>query len=183
MVRAMPQVVYLDEPTTGLDPLSRRHLWDLIDRTKQTRAIILTTHSMEEADILGDRCALNNAPGCNEILSATEGLTDSGKTCRIAIMARGRLRCIGTSLHLKTRFGSGYRVSVRVHGGAPTATVIADIDENSPCGHAADVLTVPGMCTAGPPNQRDPVAVAEMAHIKQIFMQRLGVKSGTLFPS
>ena len=49
------QVVYLDEPTTGLDPISRRHLWDLIDKAKRQRAIVLTTHSMEEADILGDR--------------------------------------------------------------------------------------------------------------------------------
>jgi ABC-type multidrug transport system ATPase subunit len=50
-----PKVVYLDEPTTGLDPISRRHLWDLIDKAKRGRAIVLTTHSMEEADILGDR--------------------------------------------------------------------------------------------------------------------------------
>ena len=49
------QVVFLDEPTTGLDPVSRRHLWDLIDSAKRGRAVVLTTHSMEEADILGDR--------------------------------------------------------------------------------------------------------------------------------
>jgi energy-coupling factor transporter ATP-binding protein EcfA2 len=84
------QIVYLDEPTTGLDPISRRHLWDLVDSAKQNRAIVLTTHSMEEADILGDR---------------------------IGIMVRGKLQCIGTSLRLKSRFGSGYRVSVRVHAG------------------------------------------------------------------
>ena len=50
-----PTIVFLDEPTTGLDPISRRYVWDVIDRMKQARAIILTTHSMEEADILGDR--------------------------------------------------------------------------------------------------------------------------------
>ena len=64
------QVVFLDEPTTGLDPISRRHLWDLIDSCKRQRAIVLTTHSMEEADILGDRQAhlrtawLFSAPFC-----------------------------------------------------------------------------------------------------------------------
>lgn len=47
-----------DEPTTGMDPISRRHVWDIIETAKKGRAIILTTHSMEEADILGDRCAL-----------------------------------------------------------------------------------------------------------------------------
>lgn len=73
--------------TTGMDPVTRRHVWDIIESSKKGRAIVLTTHSMEEADILGDR---------------------------IAIMARGRLRCIGTSIHLKTRFGAGYIVNVSV---------------------------------------------------------------------
>jgi len=57
----------------------------MIEATKRGRAIVLTTHSMEEADILGDR---------------------------IAIMARGRIRCIGTPIRLKTRFGAGYVVNV-----------------------------------------------------------------------
>ncbi|KAG1680746.1 hypothetical protein FOA52_008079 [Chlamydomonas sp. UWO 241] len=82
-----PKIVYLDEPTTGMDPISRRYVWDIIQEAKVGRAIVLTTHSMEEADILGDR---------------------------IAIMAKGRLRCIGSSLRLKQRFGSGYQVSVCV---------------------------------------------------------------------
>ncbi|KXZ51812.1 hypothetical protein GPECTOR_11g253 [Gonium pectorale] len=82
-----PRIVYLDEPTTGMDPISRRYVWDIIQESKPGRAIVLTTHSMEEADILGDR---------------------------IAIMARGKLRCIGTSLRLKQRFGSGYSLAVSV---------------------------------------------------------------------
>ncbi|CAI6001248.1 unnamed protein product [Closterium sp. NIES-64] len=91
-----PKVVYLDEPTTGMDPVSRRHVWDIVERAKKGRAIVLTTHSMEEADILGDR---------------------------IAIMARGRLRCIGTSIHLKNRFGAGFLVTVGIgaKGGTPSA--------------------------------------------------------------
>jgi len=73
--------------TTGMDPITRRHVWDMIEAAKTGRAIVLTTHSMEEADILGDR---------------------------IAIMARGRIRCIGTPIRLKTRFGAGYVVNVSV---------------------------------------------------------------------
>lgn len=73
--------------TTGMDPVTRRHVWDIIEASKKGRAIVLTTHSMEEADILGDR---------------------------VAIMARGKLRCIGTPIHLKTRFGAGYLVNVSV---------------------------------------------------------------------
>eukprot|EP00873_Tetraselmis_striata_P004628 jgi/Tetstr1/424892/TSEL_015387.t1 len=82
-----PKVIYLDEPTTGMDPVSRRHVWDIIEEAKKGRAIVLTTHSMEEADILGDR---------------------------VAIMARGSLRCIGSSLRLKNKFGTGYCISVSV---------------------------------------------------------------------
>eukprot|EP01018_Ginkgo_biloba_P024056 Gb_37633 [translate_table: standard] len=83
-----PKLVFLDEPTTGMDPITRRHVWDIIEGAKKGRAIVLTTHSMEEADILSDR---------------------------IAIMARGKLRCIGTSIRLKSRFGTGYVVNVSVH--------------------------------------------------------------------
>ena len=50
-----PKVVFLDEPTTGMDPVTRRQVWDVIERAKAGRVILLTTHSMEEADILGDR--------------------------------------------------------------------------------------------------------------------------------
>ncbi|CAN1778840.1 ABC transporter A family member 11 [Linum perenne] len=80
-----PKIVILDEPTTGMDPISRRQVWDVIQEAKKGRAIILTTHSMEEADVLGDR---------------------------ISIMAKGRLRCIGTSIRLKSRFGTGFVTNV-----------------------------------------------------------------------
>ncbi|KAI8620644.1 hypothetical protein BC830DRAFT_1058977 [Chytriomyces sp. MP71] len=80
-----PQVMFLDEPTTGMDPVNRRHVWSFIEKFKQERVIILTTHSMEEADVLGDR---------------------------IAIMAHGQLCAIGNSISLKNKFGAGYRISV-----------------------------------------------------------------------
>ncbi|CAM8980055.1 unnamed protein product [Rhodiola kirilowii] len=90
-----PKLVILDEPTTGMDPITRRHVWDIIENAKKGRAIVLTTHSMEEADILSDR---------------------------IGIMAKGRLRCIGTSIRLKSKFGTGFIANVSFSGGLTTQT-------------------------------------------------------------
>jgi len=68
-----------------MDPMSKRHVWQLIQEMKKDRVIVLTTHSMEEADVLADK---------------------------LAVMVHGKMRCVGNSLHLKSRFGDGYRVSV-----------------------------------------------------------------------
>ncbi|KAK9511087.1 hypothetical protein O3M35_005719 [Rhynocoris fuscipes] len=81
------RTVILDEPTSGVDPYSRRSIWELLIKYKQGKTVILTTHYMDEADLLGDR---------------------------IAIIASGKLICCGTSLFLKRRFGSGYHLTVEL---------------------------------------------------------------------
>lgn len=50
-----PKIIFLDEPTTGLDPENKRQLWDILSQNKGKRAMVLTTHSMEEADVLCSR--------------------------------------------------------------------------------------------------------------------------------
>lgn len=82
---ANPRLMFLDEPSTGMDPLSRRRLWHMIQALKKGRILFLTTHDMHEADVLGDT---------------------------IAVLANGRLRAIGTPLFLKSRFGAGYSLTL-----------------------------------------------------------------------
>ena len=55
-----PHLVVLDEPTTGLDLKHRREIWDIILSNKHKRAVLITTHSMEEADVLCSKISLIN---------------------------------------------------------------------------------------------------------------------------
>eukprot|EP00887_Chlorella_sp_A99_P004767 scaffold4.g4767.t1 len=80
-----PRVVYLDEPSTGLDPASRHNLWNVVKTCKSDRAIILTTHSMEEATVLCDR---------------------------LGIFVDGQLVCIGNPKELTARYGGYYVFSL-----------------------------------------------------------------------
>ena len=77
--RLLRQVI-LDEPTSGMDPQKRRKTWDVITKHKQGRTVLLTTHFMDEADLLGDR---------------------------VAILAAGEVQCCGSSSFLKQHFGIG----------------------------------------------------------------------------
>ena len=55
-----PRIIFLDEPSTGLDPENRRQLWEILAEVRGKRAIIITTHSMEEADVLCHRIGIVN---------------------------------------------------------------------------------------------------------------------------
>ena len=79
------KIIMLDEPTAGLDPRNRLEIWSIIERIKQNRVVILTTHSMVEASTLADK---------------------------IAVMAVGRLRAVGSPQHLIQRFGKGHQINI-----------------------------------------------------------------------
>ena len=79
------KIVILDEPSSGMDPQARHTTWTLLQKFKKEKkcTILLTTHFMDEADFLGDR---------------------------IAIMSKGSLKCCGSPLYLKTKYGNGYNL-------------------------------------------------------------------------
>nr|QAA95900.1 ATP-binding cassette sub-family A member 4 [Diaphorina citri] len=80
-----PKIIILDEPTAGIDPYSRRHMWTILQKKRPGRVILLTTHFMDEADILADRKA---------------------------VISKGQIRCCGSSLFLKNKFGIGYHLTL-----------------------------------------------------------------------
>ncbi|XP_063401544.1 phospholipid-transporting ATPase ABCA1-like [Mytilus trossulus] len=95
---ANPSLIFLDEPTTGMDPKARRFLWTCINNiVKEGRSVVLTSHSMEECEALCDR---------------------------LSIMVNGRFRCLGSTQHLKNRFGDGYTLLLRISGEEPDLTSV-----------------------------------------------------------
>lgn len=84
-----PNVLLMDEPTAGSDPLVRRELWGTLERAKKDRVLLLITHSMEEAQVIAGQNA-------------------------IGIMSKGKLRVHGTALRLKSKFGAGHQALVKL---------------------------------------------------------------------
>uniref|UniRef100_A0A8C6KAS6 Uncharacterized protein n=1 Tax=Melopsittacus undulatus TaxID=13146 RepID=A0A8C6KAS6_MELUD len=82
-----PQVLLLDEPTAGLDPLSRHNVWSILKQHRAGRVILFSTQFMDEADILADRKAF---------------------------ISHGRLKCVGSSLFLKKKWGICYHLRIHV---------------------------------------------------------------------
>ncbi|NXH67312.1 ABCAA protein, partial [Hydrobates tethys] len=82
-----PQVLFLDEPTAGLDPLSRHQVWSLLKEHRAGQVILFSTQFMDEADILADRKAF---------------------------ISQGRLKCVGSSLFLKKKWGIGYHLRIHI---------------------------------------------------------------------
>lgn len=96
-----PPLVLLDEPTTGIDPKIRRKLWTSLIKAKEYSTILLTTHSMEEAEALSDR---------------------------VAIMVNGTIRCQGTCPELKLKYGEHYLTQAKFR--EPTDEQIKQIISN-----------------------------------------------------
>ncbi|RDA84312.1 hypothetical protein CP532_4807 [Ophiocordyceps camponoti-leonardi (nom. inval.)] len=94
-------VCCVDEVSSGLDPISRRKIWDILLAERGRRTLILTTHFLDEADLLADH---------------------------IAVLSRGTLRAAGSSAELKERFGGGYHVRIPADRGSEMAPEIEGVD-------------------------------------------------------
>ncbi|RUP47509.1 hypothetical protein BC936DRAFT_145658 [Jimgerdemannia flammicorona] len=92
-----PAIVFLDEPTTGVDVAVRQSIWTVIKELKKRCSVVLTTHSMEEADALCDR---------------------------IGIIVNGRLQALGTPQRLKNVYGAGYKLLVKTRTPQTTPALI-----------------------------------------------------------
>lgn len=103
MLTGGSSVCAVDEVSSGLDPLSRRKIWDILLAERGERTIILTTHFLDEADLLADH---------------------------IAILSKGTLRAEGSSAELKNTIGGGYRIHLYTGAGHSAAPVITGIRTN-----------------------------------------------------
>ncbi|OMJ17992.1 ABC transporter A family member 4 [Smittium culicis] len=101
-----PKVVFLDEPTTGLDPQIRRLIWNIINKNKKNKTIVLSTHSMEEVEVLCDK---------------------------VGIMVKGRLLCVDSPSKIKHIYGKQYHVTINCNPNNlhRTSQFIEDIIPNS----------------------------------------------------
>ncbi|KOB58227.1 Uncharacterized protein OBRU01_25383, partial [Operophtera brumata] len=96
-------LLYLDEPTTGMDPASKRLVWSSISAAARSgRSVVLTSHSMEECEAL-----------CS----------------RLTVMVSGRLHCLGPLQHLKTKFSQGFTLIVKCEFGPDREADLAKIDK------------------------------------------------------
>ena len=98
------KVIFLDEPSSGMDITSRRNLWDILKRQTEQKIIILTTHYMEEASVLGKRIGIINA---------------------------GKMKCIGTPLFLIERFGKFMNLNIAKEEGADNDKIIDFIQKRA----------------------------------------------------
>jgi ABC-2 type transport system ATP-binding protein len=150
-----PELVFLDEPTTGLDPRSRRDVWKIIDEMKEAgKTVFLTTHYMEEAEFLADR---------------------------IAIMFKGKIIAMDTPRALIKRYGGGKTVRVdevspelaaglkKAFSGTRVQDEVAEIDVKS----ASDIAAVMEILSKA--GHEDEVTVRSPS-IEDVFLKLVGAK-------
>uniref|UniRef100_A0A7N6ALD9 ABC transporter domain-containing protein n=1 Tax=Anabas testudineus TaxID=64144 RepID=A0A7N6ALD9_ANATE len=100
-----PKILLLDEPTAGMDPCSRHQVWTLLKSRRAGRVTVLSTHYMDEADILADRKA---------------------------VISQGQLKCIGSSMYLKMKCGVGYHLRMSINEGCDAEKITSLVKQQVP---------------------------------------------------
>ncbi|XP_054454695.1 ATP-binding cassette sub-family A member 5 isoform X1 [Anoplopoma fimbria] len=100
-----PKILLLDEPTAGMDPCSRHQVWSLLKSRRAGRVTVLSTHYMDEADILADRKA---------------------------VISQGQLKCVGSSLYLKIKCGVGYHLRMSINEGCEAEKISSLVNHHVP---------------------------------------------------
>ena len=114
-----PKCVFLDEPSCGVDAVAKRVLWNKILNRSKGQTVILTTHSMEEADAI-----------CN----------------RVGIMVNGSLRCLGTTMHIKQKYGNGYQLELLLNTERVASTVQGAVDNRAVDLENVEDLVIANLC-------------------------------------
>lgn len=99
-----PSIVFLDEPTTGLDPENKRQIWEILSQCKDNKCMILTTHLMEEAEVLADR---------------------------IGIIVNGELKCLGSKFKLKRVYGRGFKLVININPNFTRSNTISTFNNHN----------------------------------------------------
>jgi len=110
-----PKFVFLDEPTTGLDPYSRKNIWELLSRKKKGCTMFVTTHYMDEADFLADRKM---------------------------IISNGNITCLGTSIFLKKTFNMNYSLDINLTNENDVSYINPIIDHYCPNASSTKAITI-----------------------------------------
>uniref|UniRef100_A0A669B662 Cholesterol transporter ABCA5 n=1 Tax=Oreochromis niloticus TaxID=8128 RepID=A0A669B662_ORENI len=100
-----PKILLLDEPTAGMDPYSRHQVWSLLKSRRAGRVTVLSTHYMDEADILADRKA---------------------------VISQGQLKCVGSSLYLKIKCGVGYHLRMSISEACDAEKITSLVKQHVP---------------------------------------------------
>ncbi|KAM6898133.1 cholesterol transporter ABCA5 [Lycodopsis pacificus] len=100
-----PKILLLDEPTAGMDPCSRHQVWSLLKSRRAGRVTVLSTHYMDEADLLADRKA---------------------------VISQGQLKCVGSSMYLKVKCGVGYHLRMSTSEGCEADKISSLVNQHVP---------------------------------------------------
>jgi len=132
-----PPVVFLDEPSTGMDPVARRNFWNIIENIqKNGQSVVLTSHSMDECEALCDR---------------------------MGIMVNGQFKCFGTVQHLKKKFAQGFTIIIKLKQSGAKDLPNISVSNSKPTGSTEDPQDLPDISVSSTEPTEDPQDLTDIS--------------------